>query len=117
MSVYVDSLMPCQPNKNWRWSHSAHLFADTVAELHPFAARLGLKPVWFQDAGYFPHYDLTSNKHARAVALGAVLLDRQKAVEKWREMEKQFQRNCDHTNCRTVGTALVCAACGITIAP
>lgn len=80
MSVYVDHLLPCLPNKNWHWNHSAHLFADTVAELHTFAARLGLKRIWFQDEGFLPHYDLTTNKHGKAVTLGAVLLTREKAT-------------------------------------
>jgi hypothetical protein len=92
VSVYVDHLLPCLPNKNWRWNHSAHLFADTVAELHTFAARLGLKRIWFQDEGFFPHYDLTTNRHGKAVTLGAVLLTREKAMLKWHEI---LRRNED----------------------
>jgi hypothetical protein len=92
MSVYVDHILSCVPNKNWRWNHSAHLFADTVDELHAFAARIGLKRIWFQDGDYFPHYDLTVNKHTEAVAKGAILLSREKAIAKWHETIRVRQR-------------------------
>jgi len=71
MSVYVGPIMPCVPNKNWRYNYSCHLVADTVAELHSFAACLGLKRSWFQDKR-IPHYDLTRNKRKQAVKLGAI---------------------------------------------
>ena len=86
MSVYLDPISPCVPSKRWRWSHSAHLFADTIYELHAFADRIGLKKLWFKDREYFPHYDLTSRKHAAAVRAGAIQLDRAAAVKKWREI-------------------------------
>ena len=71
MSVYVDKIMACTPNKNWKYQYSCHLIADTVAELHSFAACLGLKKSWFQ-AKTLPHYDLTRNKRRQAVKLGAM---------------------------------------------
>ena len=74
MSVYVDKIMPCEPNKNWKYNHSCHLIADTVAELHSFAASLGLKESWFQSKT-IPHYDLTRNKRREAVTLGAKEID------------------------------------------
>lgn len=117
MSVYTDTLQPRQPNKNWRWSHSAHLFADTAGELHRFASRVGLKKVWFQDEGYFPHYDLTPNMRAKAVGLGAVPLTRESAVLKWKEIIRRNQTTCDHLTCHGAGTALICDACGTVLAP
>lgn len=74
MSVYVDPIMPCIPNKNWRYHYSCHLVADTVAELYSFAVCLGLKRVWFQDKR-IPHYDLTANKCREAMKLGAIEID------------------------------------------
>ena len=71
MSVYVDPIMPCTPNKNWRYKYSCHLVADTVAELHAFAACLGLKRSWYQYK-VISHYDLTVNKRREAVKLGAI---------------------------------------------
>jgi hypothetical protein len=112
MSVYVDRIAACVPNKNWRWNHSAHLFADTIPELHQFAARLALKKPWFQDVDFFPHYDLTTNKHGKAVGLGAIPLEREAAMMKWHEIMRNRQRTCDHLTARPVGNAIQCTACG-----
>jgi hypothetical protein len=88
VSVYVDSMMACVPNPRWRWTEACHLVADTLPELHAFAARLGLKREWFQDhAGRVPHYDLTAGKRAAAVGMGALEADRRRFVEimdRWR---------------------------------
>ena len=72
MAVYVDFLMKCLPNPNWKWTESCHLFADNMKELHEFSKRLGLKRSWFQDRRNFPHYDLTKNMRQKAIRLGAV---------------------------------------------
>lgn len=81
MSVYVDQLF------TWPIEHTApaaralarrtggrwcHLTADTVEELHAFAAKLGLKRAWFQDKEGRPHYDLTPGKRWQALRLGAI---------------------------------------------
>lgn len=48
-----------------------HLVADSVEELHRFAASIGLKRCWFQSRTYL-HYDLTTaRKRAVARASGA----------------------------------------------
>lgn len=64
---------------------SAHLTADTLEELHAFAARLGLKRSWFQDK-IVPHYDLSPQKHALALRLGAVYMS---AMDQSRMRRKQ----------------------------
>ncbi len=39
--IYVDRLMPCKANKNWRYNHVSHLTTDgDIDELHGFAKRL-----------------------------------------------------------------------------
>lgn len=86
MAVYVDDLMTCVPNKNWRWNKSCHLIADSVEELHEFAKRIGMKREWFQNDSRLPHYDLTVNRRALAVKLGAVEVDRRQFVNKMREL-------------------------------
>lgn len=85
MSVYVDKIMPCVPNKNWKYTRGCHLVADTVAELHSFAAVLGLKREWFQNKR-IPHYDLTPNKRRLAVKLGAEV-DAEKLVKLLRKQK------------------------------
>ncbi|HOX22773.1 MAG TPA: DUF4031 domain-containing protein [Elusimicrobiales bacterium] len=69
--VYVDALHPCAPTLRWPFTASCHLYARDLNTLHDFAARLGLKRSWFQGNAKLPHYDLTGNKRAQAVRLGA----------------------------------------------
>jgi len=70
MAAYVDALR----DWGWRLGPSCHLAADSVEELHAFAARIGLKREWFQAGkrGGRPHYDLTARRRADAVRRGAV---------------------------------------------
>lgn len=84
--VYVDRLQ----NYGWRLGPSCHLIADSLPELHGFAARLGLRFEWFQLKSS-PHYDLTASKRKRALELGAVELDRSAFVAKIRELRAQRQ--------------------------
>jgi len=71
MACYVDELFGCLPTRRWRYRKACHLTADTVDELHDFAACIGLKRVWFQDHSRIPHYDLTPNKRMAALRAGA----------------------------------------------
>lgn len=72
MSVYVDELLPWPTRIRCFRDGACHMTADTVAELHAFAARLGLKRTWFQPHRVFGHYDLTRGRREDAVRLGAV---------------------------------------------
>lgn len=86
MAIYVDRL------ESWGWKmrgrvvQSCHMFCDSadLKELHAFAERIGMKRAWFQDHRVAPHYDLTPARRARAVALGAIEVDRRRASEIWR---------------------------------
>jgi hypothetical protein len=72
MTVYVDDMRRrARVGRTVaRWSH---LVADHPAELAAFAARLGLKPEWLQDAGKpSEHYDVADSVRVRALELGAV---------------------------------------------
>lgn len=85
MSVYIDPQMTCIVSRAWKWPTSCHMFADTPDELHAFAVKIGLRWQWFQIShGTFPHYDLNESRRAKAVAAGAIELDRRAAVEMWR---------------------------------
>ena len=71
MTVYVDdAVMP------WRGQRWAHLMADTLEELHDFAAQLGIPRRAFQDKTSGAHYDVTAELRERAIALGAVPVSR-----------------------------------------
>ncbi|NIL59658.1 DUF4031 domain-containing protein [Salinispora arenicola] len=88
MTVYVDDFRRSARvgRISGRWSH---LTADTVQELHEFAAKLGLHRDWFQtckqkcapEGRACPHwhYDVVDVKRGEAIRLGA------KAIT-WREM-------------------------------
>jgi len=81
MSVYVDMMGPCLPNRNWRWRENCHLFADSESELLAFAAAMGMPARWLQKgAGKLTHFDLTRGMRARAVRQGALEVDRNTVV-------------------------------------
>ncbi len=73
MTILVDQLRGYETklrHKTW-----CHMVSDTSeAELHEFAARLGLKREWAQlrPKASAAHYDLVPTKRALAVKLGAV---------------------------------------------
>jgi hypothetical protein len=75
MTVYVDPLREVDPRPGWKWNTACHLIADSLDELHAFAARLGLRRAWFQPHRIFDHYDLHLRKRKLAVKLGAVEVD------------------------------------------
>ena len=75
MAVYVGVKFQTIRSTAWPYKWASHLFADTVAELHEFAARLGLKRSWFQNHTRLPHYDVTSNKRTEAIQRGAITVD------------------------------------------
>lgn len=60
----------------WRGQRWAHLMADTLDELHEFAARLGLPRRAFQDKTSGAHYDVNSELRSVALALGAMPVSR-----------------------------------------
>lgn len=77
MAVYVDALLPWGWVLRGRRVPSCHMIADTLDELHEFAAAIGMRRAWFQDKASTPHYDLTAARRIDAVARGALELDRQ----------------------------------------
>jgi len=92
--VYVDALIPCRPNRRWHWFESAHMFADSLEELHRFARTIGLRRCWFQNHHRVKHYDLTRGKWRVAVRAGAIELSREQAVKKWEELRRtQYPEN------------------------
>jgi len=71
VAVYVDDAVT-----PWRGQRWAHLMADTLDELHAFAARLGMPRRAFQNKTSGAHYDVTQDMRLQAIALGAVPISR-----------------------------------------
>lgn len=69
---------------------SCHLVADTLDELHAFAAKLGLKRAWFQPARY-PHYDLNAGRREKAVKLGAVEVTSRELLPFAKRLKEEMQ--------------------------
>ena len=71
MAVYVDNMFA-----RYGRMRMCHLLADTDAELHAMAARVGVNRRWWQSptrtAG--SHYDIASSKRELALAAGAVAI-------------------------------------------
>lgn len=74
MAVYVDN----EQNQFGRMI-MCHMIADTVAELHDFAKRIGLKREWFQPRSR-PHYDLSRSRRILALQAGAREVTRKELV-------------------------------------
>lgn len=84
MAVYVDQLRSCIPTESWKWMKVSHMFGDTICELTEFAESLGLRPEWIQSDP--PHFDLSPKKHFDAIRKGAILMNREGAIIKVREL-------------------------------
>lgn len=64
--VYVDDADVSKYGRVW-----CHLTADSLDELHAFAARVGLPTRAFHRGARHPHYDITANQRLNAVRSGA----------------------------------------------
>ena len=76
MSVYVD-----EARYRYRRMVMCHMLADTPAELHAMADRIGAARRWYQRYASTPHYDIAKNKRQLALAAGALELSRREVVE------------------------------------
>lgn len=72
MTVYVDDM-----RAQYGRMIMCHMLADTDDELHAMAANIGLARRWHQKPGTpHSHYDICLRNRAKAVALGAIEIDR-----------------------------------------
>ena len=84
MAVYIDELKS-YPLAKWRHGKACHMIADSIAELKAFAVSIGMREEWFQPKSS-PHFDLTEELRERAVAAGAIELERRAFVRKLQEL-------------------------------
>jgi hypothetical protein len=67
MTVYVDDMKAAYGRMVM-----CHMIAETDAELHAMADRIGVARRWFQEKPSGNHYDIALSKRALAVSFGAV---------------------------------------------
>lgn len=93
MTVYIDAL---KHYKGTGLKHSTwcHMIADSFAELHAMADKLGMQRKWFQKGAWHPHYDLIPRRRARALEYGAVELPRREFAVKLRQL-RQARKLCE----------------------
>ncbi len=89
MAVYVDSAIWPWAGRRW-----CHLLADDEAELHRFAAMLGVHRHSYQGPPKTsaPHYDLTGFERDRAVRMGALPVGRDVIVDVFRRVREPRKR-------------------------
>lgn len=76
MAVYVDDM-----RAGFGRMVMCHMVADTEAELHAMAEKIGLDRKWYQypEKSRYPHYDISLTKRALAVMAGAVEIKQREA--------------------------------------
>lgn len=85
VAIYVDN-----ERIQWRGKLWCHLVADSLDELHAFAAELGLKRAWFQGKASYPHYDVTTGVRERALAMGAIAAGKTQMLASARKMKNEL---------------------------
>ncbi len=67
MAVYIDDMYRYAIGE-FKGMRMSHLIADSEAELHAVAARIGMKREWFQG----DHYDVPLTRRDMAIEAGAI---------------------------------------------
>ena len=57
------------------------MLADSLQELHDFAALIEVDARLFHRNASYPHYDITVQMRETAIAQGAIIADRKKIIE------------------------------------
>lgn len=77
MAVYVDDM-----RAKFGRMIMCHMVADSDAELHAMAGKIGVARRWHQKAGTeYSHYDICMSKRVEAIKCGALECDRRKVGE------------------------------------
>ena len=81
MTVYVDDM-----KAKFGRMVMCHMMADTDAELHDMADRIGVQRRWFQGPPEhdYPHYDVALSKRKLAVEFGAREVSGREMILIWR---------------------------------
>ena len=64
------------------YTDNIHMIADSLEELHTFAASIGMQREWFQNKKRHPHYDVFGIMLKHAISNGAVVIDSKELLKK-----------------------------------
>lgn len=78
MTAYVDLPEFKKPNGR-KWY--AHMTADSLEELHQFAAQIGVKKHFFHRGSKYPHYDINEDQWIAAKYAGAICISSKELVK------------------------------------
>ena len=76
MAIYVDFVQIKFKGHKW-----CHMLADSLQELHDFAAFIDVDARLFHRNASYPHYDITVQMREIAITQGAIPADRKKIIE------------------------------------
>ena len=76
--VYIDDAIFYTNNGRVAY---AHMTADSIPELHAFAATINVKRCWWHSGSKYPHYDVNATKRLLAIDQGAKCVSSTKLVE------------------------------------
>jgi hypothetical protein len=85
MAIYVDNA-----RIEWRGRRWCHMVASSLDELHAFAIELGLRSEWFQESASYPHYDITLETRAIAIAKGAIAANRSTLISAAKQLKLEL---------------------------
>ena len=94
MPVYVDNMKAAyQPaHRPGRKYVMCHMLADSIAELHEMADKIGVARKWFQG----DHYDICMSKRVLAIQFGAVEVEIRQIVEIRRKLRRLTAGGSNH---------------------
>lgn len=88
MAIYVDFV--CIEFRGHKW---CHMLADTLQELHEFAALIDVDKRLFHRNASYPHYDVTVQMRETAIEYGALPADRRKIIECAKKLKIESNSN------------------------
>lgn len=87
MAIYVDFMQI--EFKGYKW---CHMLADSLQELHEFAAYIEIDKRLFHRNASYPHYDVTVQMREIALKHGAIPANRKKIIECAKKLKVEL--NC-----------------------
>ncbi|GAF55020.1 hypothetical protein JCM18901_637 [Psychrobacter sp. JCM 18901] len=86
MAIYVDFVQIKFKGHKW-----CHMLADSLQELHDFAAFIDVDARLFHRNASYPHYDITVQMREIAIAQGAIPANRKKDYRMRKEIKSRVE--------------------------